>query len=43
MHRGFGLCHKYPNAEDYLLPDVMSEDKDFENLGNFAAISFAKD
>ncbi len=37
------ILDKYPNAEDYLLPDVMSEDKDFENLGNFAAISFAKD
>lgn len=31
-----------PGAEDYLLPDISSEDKDFENIGNFDLISFAE-
>lgn len=29
-----------PNSADYLLPDIMSEDKDLEDIGNFAQISF---
>lgn len=29
-----------PNCEDYLLPDISSEDKDFENIGDFQPISF---
>lgn len=28
-----------PNCEDYLLPDISAEDKDFEEVGNFAPIS----
>lgn len=30
-----------PNIEEYLLPDITSEDKDFVKVGNFAKISFA--
>ncbi|MBO5445473.1 MAG: TerB family tellurite resistance protein [Muribaculaceae bacterium] len=30
-----------PNSEEYLLPDIMSEDKDLEDVGNFSHISFA--
>lgn len=30
------------NCEDYLLPDIMTEDKDFEDVGNFAKISFTE-
>ena len=29
-----------PESEDYLLPDISSEDKDFEEVGNFQLISF---
>lgn len=29
-----------PESEDYLLPDISSEDKDFEEVGNFQSISF---
>lgn len=29
-----------PTSEDYLLPDINSEDKDFEEVGNFQPISF---
>lgn len=29
-----------PACEDYLLPDISAEDKDFEEVGNFAPISF---
>lgn len=31
-----------PNSEDYLLPDISAEDKDFEEVGNFAKISFSE-
>jgi len=31
-----------PDCEDYLLPDILLEDKDFEDVGNFNTISFAK-
>lgn len=31
-----------PNSEDYLLPDIMVEEKDFEDVGNFARISFTE-
>lgn len=34
------ILDKLPNSEDYLLPDILAEDKDFENIGNFAPISF---
>lgn len=34
------ILAKLPNSEDYLLPDMMVEDKDFEEVGNFARISF---
>lgn len=35
------ILEKLPNSEDYLLPDISAEDKDFEDVGNFAPISFA--
>lgn len=35
------ILEKLPESEDYLLPDISSEDKDFEEVGNFAKISFA--
>lgn len=34
------ILEKLPNSEDYLLPDLAAEDKDFEEIGNFAQISF---
>lgn len=34
------ILKKLPDSEDYLLPDISSEDKDFEEVGNFAQISF---
>lgn len=34
------ILAKLPNTEDYLLPDIMPEDKDFEEIGSFAHISF---
>lgn len=34
------ILAKLPNSEDYLLPDIMVEEKDFEEVGNFARISF---
>ena len=36
------ILKKLPNSEDYLLPDISSEDKDFEEVGNFKQISFAE-
>lgn len=36
------ILDKMPESEDYLLPDISSEDKDFEEVGNFAQISFAE-
>lgn len=33
------ILEKSPNIEDYLLPDILPEDKDFEEVGNFAPIS----
>lgn len=36
------ILAKLPNSEDYLLPDIMVEEKDFEEVGNFARISFTK-
>lgn len=36
------ILDKLPDSEDYLLPDISSEDKDFEEVGNFAQISFAE-
>ena len=35
-----GILAKLPNSEDYLLPDIMVEEKDFEEIGNCAKISF---
>lgn len=34
------ILERLPDSEDYLLPDIVSEDKDFEEVGNFAQISF---
>lgn len=36
------ILAKLPNSEDYLLPDIMVEEKDFEKVGNFARISFTE-
>ncbi len=36
------ILKKLPDSEDYLLPDISSEDKDFEEVGNFAQISFSE-
>ena len=36
------ILAKLPNSEDYLLPDIISEEKDFEEVGNFAKISFSE-
>lgn len=36
------IIAKLPNSEDYLLPDIMAEEKDFEEVGNFAKISFSE-
>lgn len=33
------ILEKLPNSEDYLLPDISAEDKDVEEVGNFAPIS----
>lgn len=33
------ILKSLPSAEDYLLPDVISEDKDFEEVGDFKPIS----
>jgi uncharacterized tellurite resistance protein B-like protein len=35
------ILAELPNCEDYLLPDISAEDKDFEEVGNFQTISFA--
>lgn len=37
------ILKAYPESEDYLLSDVLSEDKDFADVGNFALISFEGD
>lgn len=34
------ILESLPYAEDYLLPDVISEDKDFEEVGDFKPSSF---
>lgn len=34
------ILKKLPNSEDFLLPDISSEDKDLEEVGNFEQISF---
>ncbi len=34
------ILEALPESEDYLLPDISSEDKDFEEVGNFQSISF---
>lgn len=36
------ILEKLPDSEDYLLPDISSEDKDFEEVGNFEQIYFAE-
>lgn len=36
------ILEKLPDSEDYLLPDISSEDKDFEKVGNFEQIYFAE-
>lgn len=36
------ILEKLPDSEDYLLPDISSEDKDFEEVGNFEQISFSE-
>lgn len=35
------ILSKLPNCEDYILPDILVEDKDFEEVGNFEPISFS--
>lgn len=34
------ILKKHPQFEDYLLPDITSENKDLEDVGNFKLISF---
>lgn len=34
------ILEQLPNCEDYLLPDISVESKDFEDVGYFAPISF---
>lgn len=34
------ILAKMADIDDFLLPDISSEDKDFENIGNFDKISF---
>lgn len=34
------ILKNIPDCEDYLLPDISSEDKEFEDVGNFTPISF---
>lgn len=36
------ILKNYPEFEDYLLPDINSEDKELEDVGNFELISFAE-
>ena len=36
------ILSKLPNSEDYLLPDILVEEKDFEEIGNFNKISFTE-
>ena len=36
------ILAKLPNSEDYLLPDILVEEKDFEEVGNFDKISFTE-
>ena len=36
------ILKELPTAEDYLLPDICSENNDFEEVGNFAPISFSE-
>ena len=36
------ILEQLPDSEDYLLPDISCEDKDFEDVGNFEQISFAE-
>ena len=36
------ILEKLPSSKDYLLPDISSEDKDFEDVGNFQQISFTE-
>lgn len=36
------ILAKLPNSEDYLLPDILVEEKDFEEVGDFAKISFSE-
>lgn len=33
------ILKNIPDCEDYLLPDISSEDKEFEDVGNFTPIS----
>lgn len=40
--RDESIIARLPNSEDYLLPDIMAEEKDFEGIGNFARISFTE-
>ncbi len=36
------ILAKLPNSEDYLLPDILVEEKDFDEVGNFSKISFTE-
>lgn len=35
------IIEEYPKYEDYLLPDISVDTKDFDEIGNFEIISFA--
>ena len=35
------ILSELPDCEDYLLPDIATENKDFEEVGNFALISLS--
>lgn len=34
------ILSELPNSEEYLLPDTCAEDKDLQEIGNFAPIAF---
>ena len=36
------ILAKLPNCEDYLLPDILVEEKDLDEVGNFDKISFTE-
>lgn len=36
------IIAKLPNSEDYLLPDIIIEERDFDEIGNFVKIFFSE-